>query len=76
MASTDKHGDTEYRTSSSTPAPAGVDYFKFDVILRFVLFAASLVAVVVIVTANQTEVIRVPQPVPWPAKFRYSPAFV
>ncbi|KAG5011165.1 hypothetical protein AAZX31_07G233200 [Glycine max] len=76
MASTDKPGgDPEYRTSS-TPAPAGVDYFKFDVILRFLLFAASLVAVVVIVTANQTEVIRVPQPVPWPAKFRYSPAFV
>ncbi|XP_027332553.1 CASP-like protein 1D2 [Abrus precatorius] len=71
MASTDKPGDPEYKTSS-TPAPAGVDYFIFDVILRFLLFAASLVAVVVMVTGNQTEGF----PVPRPAKFRYSPAFV
>ncbi|KAK7363632.1 hypothetical protein VNO77_05782 [Canavalia gladiata] len=68
MASTDKPADPEYK-SSSTPAPAGVDYFHFDVILRFLLFAASLVAVVVMVTGNQTEGFR-------PAKFRYSPAFV
>ncbi|KAJ1395176.1 Casparian strip membrane protein [Sesbania bispinosa] len=73
MASTEKGaaGDTEYR-ASSTPAPAGVDYFHFDLILRFLLFAASLVAVVVMVTGNQTEYI----PIPRPAKFRYSPAFI
>lgn len=72
-------GDPEYK-SSSTPVPGsgtgtgsgGVDYFKFDLILRFLLFAASLVAVVVMVTGNQTEYI----PLPRPAKFRYSPAFV
>jgi len=71
MSSTDKPGDTEHRPTSSTPAhaPAGVDYFKFDVILRFLLFAASLVSVVVIVTGNETKFLR-------PAKFRYSPAFV
>ncbi|GAU11106.1 hypothetical protein TSUD_197300, partial [Trifolium subterraneum] len=71
MAST---GDPEYK-SSSTPVPAsssGADYSKFDLILRFLLFASSLVAVVVMVTGNQTEYI----PLPVPAKFRYSPAFV
>ncbi|XP_014507677.1 CASP-like protein 1D1 [Vigna radiata var. radiata] len=73
MASTDKPVDTEYsRPTSSAQAPAGVDLFKFDVILRFLLFAASLVSVVVIVTGNETKYI----PLPRPAKFRYSPAFV
>lgn len=74
MASTDtKTGDPEYKSSSSTtPAPAGVDYFNLDLVLRFLLFAASLVAVVVMVTGNQTEY----TPFPRPAKFRYSPAFV
>ncbi|XP_061367969.1 CASP-like protein 1D2 [Gastrolobium bilobum] len=76
MASTDKPGDPEYR-SSSDPAPVGVDYFQFDVILRFLLFAASLVSVVVMVTSDQTEpVLFQGRPVPRPAKFRYSPAFV
>lgn len=70
MAST---GDPEYK-SSSTPAPASsasgvVDHSKFDLILRFLLFAASVASVVVMVTGNQTEYSR-------PAKFRYSPAFV
>lgn len=72
MAST---GDPEYK-SSSTPVPVsssgGVDYFKFDLILRLLLFAASLAAVLVMVTGNQTEYL----PLPLPAKFRYSPAFV
>lgn len=78
MASTDKPGDLEHRTYSSTPAaPAGVDYSKYDIILRFLLFAASLVAVVVTVTANQTTILPLPSgPTPWPAKFRYTPAFV
>ncbi|XP_020227363.1 CASP-like protein 1D2 [Cajanus cajan] len=76
MASTNKPVESEYK-SSSTPvlhasAPAGVDYFKFDVILRFLLFAASLVSVVVMVTGNQTLNI----PLPLSAKFRYSPSFV
>lgn len=74
MASRDKTEDPEYR-SSSTPIPApaaGVDYFHFDLILRFLLFASSLVAVVVMVTSNQTEYV----PLPRPAKFRYSPAFM
>ncbi|KAK4483278.1 hypothetical protein RD792_010463 [Penstemon davidsonii] len=51
-----------------------------DVVLRFLLFASGVVAVVVMVTSNQTEIVRLPFP-PFPlahvpAKFRYSPAFV
>lgn len=78
MSSSDKPApaDPEYK-SSSTPAPDGVDYFKFDVILRFLLFAASLVAVVVMVTSGQTETVLFQgRPLRRPAKFRYSPAFV
>ncbi|KAK7292316.1 hypothetical protein RIF29_08094 [Crotalaria pallida] len=78
MASTDKPTDPEF-TSSSTPlAPEGTDdYFIFDVILRFLLFAASVVAVVVMVTSNETEIVLFQGiPVPQPAKFRYSPAFI
>ncbi|KAI4345471.1 hypothetical protein L6164_012595 [Bauhinia variegata] len=75
MASTDKPADPEYRSSSSSPAP--VDYFKFDVILRFLLFAASVVAIVVMVTSEQTETILFNGfPLRRPAKFRYSPAFI
>ncbi|CAL0325820.1 unnamed protein product [Lupinus luteus] len=77
MASTDKPSDLEYASSSTPSAPKGFDYFKFDVILRFLLFAASLVAVVVMVTSNETELVLYKgRPVPQPAKFRYSPAFV
>ncbi|XP_019462726.1 PREDICTED: CASP-like protein 1D2 [Lupinus angustifolius] len=77
MASTDKPSDLEYTSSSTPTAPEGIDYFKFDVILRFLLFAASLVAVVVMVTSNETELVLYKgRPVPQPAKFRYSPAFV
>ncbi|KAE9602013.1 hypothetical protein Lal_00040782 [Lupinus albus] len=77
MASTDKPSDPEYTSSSTPSVPEGVDYFKFDVILRFLLFAASLVAVVVMVTGNETELVLYQGiPVLQPAKFRYSPAFV
>lgn len=73
MAST----DPEVKSSSTPPPPAGVDYFKVDVILRFLLLAASVVALAVIVSSDQTE--QVPFQnllVPQPAKFKYSPAFV
>ncbi|XP_015939046.1 CASP-like protein 1D2 [Arachis duranensis] len=76
MSTTEKPGEPENRTAP-TPAPAGVDLSNLDVILRFLLFAASLVAVVVLVTGNQTELVLFQgRPVPQPAKWRYSPAFV
>ncbi|KAK7303153.1 hypothetical protein RJT34_14054 [Clitoria ternatea] len=63
---------------SSTPLPsAGVDYFKVDVILRFLLLVASVVAIAVIVSSDQTELVPfLGVLVPQPAKFKYSPAFV
>ncbi|GFZ08970.1 CASP-like protein [Actinidia chinensis var. chinensis] len=52
-----------------------------DVVLRLLLFACSVVAVVVMVTSKQTEVVgRLPvapfSPVFKPAKFNHSPAFI
>ncbi|KAK7412597.1 hypothetical protein VNO78_04081 [Psophocarpus tetragonolobus] len=73
MAST----EPEYKSSPTPPPPAGVDYFKVDVILRFLLLIASVVALAVIVSADQTElVVFQDMLVPQPAKFKYSPAFV
>ncbi|KAI3459303.1 hypothetical protein Pfo_015966 [Paulownia fortunei] len=56
------------------------DYFALaEVVLRFLLFASALVAVVVIVTSKQTQ--KVPIQVPpfqasVSAKFNHSPAFI
>ncbi|XP_047157946.1 CASP-like protein 1D1 [Vigna umbellata] len=73
MAST----DIEYKSSSTPPPPAGVDYFKVHVILRFLLLAASVVALGVIVSSDQTELVLFQGTlVPQPAKFQHSPAFV
>ncbi|CAJ1962247.1 unnamed protein product [Sphenostylis stenocarpa] len=73
MAST----EVEYKSSSTPSPPAGVDYFEVDVILRFLLLAASVVALGVIVSSDQTElVLSQGMLVPQPAKFKYSPAFV
>ncbi|KAK7292317.1 hypothetical protein RIF29_08095 [Crotalaria pallida] len=71
-------GDPEFISSSTPLPPDGNDnYFKFDVILRFLLFAASLVTVVVMVTSNETKLVLFQGiPVPQPAKFGYSPAFI
>ncbi|GAU37735.1 hypothetical protein TSUD_382280 [Trifolium subterraneum] len=64
-------------TESTPPPPAGVDFFKFDVILRFLLLGASVVALAVIVTSEQTELVLFQGiPVLQPAKFKYSPAFI
>ncbi|XP_054791744.1 CASP-like protein 1D2 [Prosopis cineraria] len=86
MASTtEKPADPEYRSEAAaapTPPPAGLwDYFQADVALRFLLFASSLVAIVVIVTSQQTELAPAqplggPPLVPKPAKFKYSPAYI
>ncbi|KAJ1414256.1 Casparian strip membrane protein [Sesbania bispinosa] len=75
MASTDP--EPEYKSSSTPPPPAGVDYFKFDVILRVLLFVSSVVALAVIVSSDQTELVLFQgRPVRKPAKFKYSPAFI
>ncbi|KAJ7980215.1 CASP-like protein [Quillaja saponaria] len=93
MATTDKPADTEYGkevTPSPIPPPASggapppwwsvvVDSSYIDVILRGLLFAASVVAIVVIVTGDQTEL--VPNPLTRSveyrkAEFNNSPAFI
>ncbi|CAL5337826.1 unnamed protein product [Camellia sinensis] len=53
------------------PPPAVPKYLVVgDVVLRFLLFAATVTAVVVMVTSKQT------QPTSPPAKFNHSPAFI
>lgn len=50
-----------------------------DVTLRVLLFAASLSAVVVMVTSKETKLVALPVPpfsVKIPSKFTYSPAFM
>ncbi|KAK3441005.1 hypothetical protein EUGRSUZ_B01267 [Eucalyptus grandis] len=63
------------------PAPPVETCVLVDVALRVLLFAATLTAVVVMVTANQTKVVPVPVPgvgsqAPVEAKFQNSPAIV
>lgn len=73
MAST----DPEIKSSSASPPLAGVDYSKIDVILRFLLFGASVAAIASVVSSEQTELVLVQgRPVLQPAKFKYSPALV
>ncbi|KAI9122865.1 hypothetical protein K1719_005754 [Acacia pycnantha] len=67
MASTDKP------ESAYSSAPASKDYSTFDIILRFLLFASSLVAVVVIATSKQTKTLG---PIEREANFKHSPAFI
>ncbi|XP_028751652.1 CASP-like protein 1D2 [Neltuma alba] len=64
---------SEKPESAYSSAPAGKDFFTFDVILRFLLFASSLVAVVVIATGDQTEMVG---PREREANFKNSPAFI
>ncbi|KAJ4951186.1 hypothetical protein NE237_028018 [Protea cynaroides] len=50
-----------------------------DLCLRILLFSASLTAMVVMVTSNQTKLVQTALysfPVPVPAKFNYSPAYI
>ncbi|KAL3749357.1 hypothetical protein ACJRO7_010462 [Eucalyptus globulus] len=61
------------------PAPPVETCVLVDVALRVLLFAATLTAVVVMVTANQTKVVPVPRvgsQAPIEAKFQNSPAIV
>ncbi|KAK6122950.1 hypothetical protein DH2020_043310 [Rehmannia glutinosa] len=58
----------EVKTPGDAPP---IDYFALaEVVLRFLLFASALVAVVVMVTSKQTK-----NPLP-AAKFNHSPAFI
>ncbi|KAL0414634.1 UNVERIFIED_CONTAM: CASP-like protein 1D1 [Sesamum radiatum] len=68
----DIRGPAERAASSRSFAAA-------DVVLRFLLFASGVVAVVVMVTSKQTELIPISIPpflIPQPAKFTHSPAFI
>lgn len=76
---------TEYEKGVPPPPPpeSNCRCYAWDALLRVVLLAASVVAVVVMVTSNQTKLIQVPLPgtpgpvlVPKSAKFHYSPAFI
>ncbi|XP_040863715.1 MARVEL domain-containing protein isoform X1 [Glycine max] len=69
--------DPENKSPTLPLPPAEVDYSKVDVILRFLLLAASVVALAVIVSSDQTEQVLFQDVLlPQPAKFKYSPAFV
>ncbi|XP_059648917.1 CASP-like protein 1 [Cornus florida] len=61
-------------------APPPTEYFVVvDLVLRFLLFASTLISVVVMVTSKQTKLIPVmgiPFPVLLSAKFNHSPAFI
>ncbi|KAJ6430605.1 hypothetical protein OIU84_021906 [Salix udensis] len=80
MAATAKT-DPESIKSEEAPAapPCRSNYSSVDVALRGLLFAASVTAVVLMVTAKQTETVPVlglPVRVPLEAKFSDSPAFM
>ncbi|KAL3812800.1 hypothetical protein ACJIZ3_014068 [Penstemon smallii] len=68
------------KTKAETTPPSHRHFALADVVLRFLLFSLALVAVVVMVTGNQTETVRLPFPpfplAPVPAKFSHSPAFI
>lgn len=74
---------TEYEKGVPPPPPpeSNCRCYAWDALLRVLLLVASVVAVVVMVTSNQTKLIPVPLPggpalVPKSAKFHYSPAFI
>ncbi|KAK4425759.1 CASP-like protein 1D1 [Sesamum alatum] len=87
MASTDTASHSEagklVETPSDVRGPAVTapsrSFAAADVLLRFLLFASAVAAVVVMVTSKQTELIPIPIPpflIPRPAKFTHSPAFI
>lgn len=89
MASTEnpdpETGKSEPLPASATPPPppssdAGfLDCRKIDVIIRVLLFSATLSALIVMVTSDQTEMTQlpgVPSPAPVSAEFNDSPAFM
>ncbi|KAL1543130.1 CASP-like protein 1 [Salvia divinorum] len=72
---------TEVEKAAPPPVPAAKDsYAVADVVLRFLVFASGLAAVLVMVTSKETQVVaQIPIPpflVRRAAKFNHSPAFV
>ncbi|KAJ4722241.1 CASP-like protein [Melia azedarach] len=66
-------------TPPPPPPPVRENYFAVDVALRVLLFSATLVSLVVMVSSKQTELVilpGVPIRVRVPAKFNHSPAFI
>ncbi|KAF8101193.1 hypothetical protein N665_0209s0049 [Sinapis alba] len=90
MASTENPdpeiGKSEPLPASTEPLPpppssaAGfLDCRKIDIIIRVLLFSATLTALLVMVTSDQTEMTqlpRAPSPAPVSAEFSDSPAFI
>ncbi|XP_039037687.1 CASP-like protein 1D1 [Hibiscus syriacus] len=84
MESTDKHTTASTPASEAAPLQPPAEASKYsalDVVLRVLLFAASVSAVVVMVTSKQSEMVPVPGfppniRVPFSAKFNHSPAFI
>ena len=78
MASAEPESAKEAPPPPSTAAPGGMNLFLVGVVLRFVVFAAAVSSVVVMVTSKQTVVNKlrgVPPGFPVEAKFDDSPAF-
>ncbi|KAJ4722242.1 CASP-like protein [Melia azedarach] len=75
------HSDKPAATSpyELPPTPSRVNYSPIDATLRFLLFSASVVSVVLMVTSKQSQLVPVPGlpfAVTIPAKFNHSPAFI
>lgn len=69
----------ECKAPPSEASPPANYFVLADVVLRVLLFAAALTAVVVMVTSKQTKLVPIPFPpfrAPLPAKFDHSPAFM
>ncbi|CAH8259573.1 unnamed protein product [Arabidopsis lyrata] len=68
--------------SATTPPPSAASFLdcrKIDVIIRVLLFSATLTALIVMVTSDQTEKTQLPgvsSPAPVSAEFNDSPAFI
>ncbi|KAK1292533.1 hypothetical protein QJS10_CPB17g01437 [Acorus calamus] len=70
--------ESGYEGRVRAPTP-DVNFFRLDVLLRLLLFSATVTATVVMVTANQSKTIVSPFlafPITREAKFVHSPAFI
>ncbi|KAJ4766457.1 CASP-like protein [Rhynchospora pubera] len=70
-----------YNTSARTPVGLPPNYFRIDFLLRLLLLASAVSALVVLVTSKQTKLFATGLTGPFAfverdAKFNYSPAFI